>query len=68
VVVGVLGGFVPTVGGLGAVEGALVATLVLFGVPLDTAIAMTTVERGISYGSARCSAASSCSCSAAGGC
>lgn len=54
VVVGVLGGFVPTVGGLGAVEGALVGTLVLFGTPLETAIAITTLERVISFGFSTC--------------
>lgn len=42
--------FVPTIGGLGAVEGALVGVLALLGVPLETAIAMTTVERLVTYG------------------
>lgn len=44
-----LGGFAPTVGGLGAVEGGLVAGLALFGVPLETALAITALERLISY-------------------
>ena len=34
----------------GILDRQLPWALVLFGVPLDTAIAMTTVERGISYG------------------
>lgn len=50
VVVGVFGGFVPTFGGLGAVEGGLVGLLLLFNVPLETAIAITSLERAISYG------------------
>jgi glycosyltransferase 2 family protein len=50
VVTMVLGGLVPTVGGLGAIEGGLLGALALFGIPLDTAIAITTVERAISYG------------------
>jgi undecaprenyl-diphosphatase len=49
-VTAILGGFAPTVGGLGAVEGGLIGGLVLFGVPLETAIAVTTVERLASYG------------------
>lgn len=44
-----LGGFAPTVGGLGVVEGGLVAGLALFGVPLETALAITAIERLISY-------------------
>jgi uncharacterized membrane protein YbhN (UPF0104 family) len=48
-VVMVLGGLVPTVGGLGVVEGGLVGAMVLFGIPLDAAIAITAVERAISY-------------------
>jgi uncharacterized membrane protein YbhN (UPF0104 family) len=49
-VIAVGGGFVPTIGGLGAVEGGLLGGLALFGVPWETAIAITTVERTISYG------------------
>jgi uncharacterized membrane protein YbhN (UPF0104 family) len=48
-VVTIVGGLVPTIGGLGAIEGGLVAGLVLFGVRADTAAAMTAVERAISY-------------------
>jgi len=48
-VVMVLGSLVPTVGGLGAVEGGLVGAMVLFGVPIESAIAVTAVERAISY-------------------
>lgn len=47
--VATLGGLVPTIGGLGAVEGGLTAALCLFGVPLDKALAITALERGISY-------------------
>jgi uncharacterized membrane protein YbhN (UPF0104 family) len=50
VLAGLVGGFVPTIGGLGAVEGALAGLLVLFGLPIETAIAITTLERAISYG------------------
>jgi uncharacterized membrane protein YbhN (UPF0104 family) len=45
----IVGGLVPTVGGLGAIEGGLVGGLVLFGVAADTAAAVTAVERAISY-------------------
>ncbi|HEY3383978.1 MAG TPA: lysylphosphatidylglycerol synthase transmembrane domain-containing protein [Vicinamibacterales bacterium] len=45
-----LGGLVPTVGGLGAVEGGLVAGLLAFGVDGPTAAAVTAAERAISYG------------------
>lgn len=46
----ILGGLVPTIGGLGAIEGGLVAGLVAFGVSAADAVAITAVERGISYG------------------
>ncbi|MGE3843606.1 MAG: YbhN family protein [Vicinamibacterales bacterium] len=49
-IVSLLGGFVPTIGGLGAVEGALVGTLLLFGVTLETALAITALERSITFG------------------
>ena len=51
-VVQVLGGLSPTPGGLGAVEGGLCATLHLFGVGTQTALAITLTERAISYGMA----------------
>lgn len=47
--VATLGGLFPTIGGLGAVEGGLTAALCLFGVSLDQALAITALERGISY-------------------
>jgi hypothetical protein len=45
-----LGGLVPTIGGLGPVEGGLLGGLVAFGVDLPTAAAVTVAERAISYG------------------
>ena len=45
----ILGGLVPTVGSLGAIEGSLMAGLLLFGVPPSTATAITVVERAITY-------------------
>jgi uncharacterized membrane protein YbhN (UPF0104 family) len=49
-VLAMIGGLVPTLGGLGAVEGGLMAGLVAFGVEVPTAVAITAVERSISYG------------------
>ena len=46
----VVGGFAPTVGGVGAVEGGLVAGLMALGVDPPAAIAITAGERAISYG------------------
>jgi hypothetical protein len=48
-VVMVLGSLAPTFGGLGVVEGGLVGAMALFGIPLDAALAVTAVERAISY-------------------
>lgn len=48
-VVTLLGFLVPTVGGLGAVEGGIVAVLYLFGVPATSAAGFALIERGISY-------------------
>jgi hypothetical protein len=41
--------FVPSIGGVGPTEGGLMAVLHLFGITLDTAIAITVLERSISY-------------------
>jgi uncharacterized membrane protein YbhN (UPF0104 family) len=49
-VLAMLGGLVPTIGGLGAVEGGLMGGLVAFGVQVPTAAAITAVERAISFG------------------
>jgi uncharacterized membrane protein YbhN (UPF0104 family) len=46
----IAGGLVPTVGSVGPVEGSLVAGLIMCGVPADAALAVTLVERVISYG------------------
>lgn len=46
----IVAGLAPTIGGLGVVEGGLIAGLLAFGVPSPTAIAITAVERSISYG------------------
>ncbi len=47
---GIAGGFVPTVGSLGAIDGSMVAGLMLFGATVETAVAITIVGRVISYG------------------
>ncbi|HYM25601.1 MAG TPA: lysylphosphatidylglycerol synthase transmembrane domain-containing protein [Vicinamibacterales bacterium] len=47
---GIAGGLVPTVGSIGAIDGSLVAGLMLCGASAQTAIAITVVERAISYG------------------
>ena len=46
----IVAGWVPTIGGLGAVEGGLIAGLIAFGVAPADAAAVTAIERGISYG------------------
>ena len=46
----IVGGFVPTIGSIGAIDGSLVAGLMLFGATADSAIAITLVGRAISYG------------------
>jgi uncharacterized membrane protein YbhN (UPF0104 family) len=45
----IVGGFVPTVGSIGAIDGSMVAGLMLFGATAETAVAMTIVGRAISY-------------------
>ncbi len=47
---GMLGGIAPSLAGLGPVEGGLLAGLMAFGIDLPTAVAVTTIERVISYG------------------
>jgi uncharacterized membrane protein YbhN (UPF0104 family) len=46
----IVGGFVPTVGSIGAIDGSMVAGLMLFGANAETAVAITVVGRAISYG------------------
>jgi uncharacterized membrane protein YbhN (UPF0104 family) len=41
---------VPTVGSIGAIDGSLVAGLMLCGATAQTAVVITVVERAISYG------------------
>lgn len=49
-VIAIVASLAPTIGGLGVVEGGLVAGLLAFGVDTPTAIGITAVERSISYG------------------
>jgi uncharacterized membrane protein YbhN (UPF0104 family) len=51
-VVRLIGGAAPTPGGLGVVEGGQIGSLVLFGIPTETASAIVVVERAILYGCA----------------
>jgi uncharacterized membrane protein YbhN (UPF0104 family) len=46
----IVGGFVPTIGSIGAIDGSMVAGLMLFGATAGDAIAITIVGRAISYG------------------
>ena len=46
----IVGGFVPTVGSISAIDGSMVAGLMLFGAAAGDAIAITIVGRAISYG------------------
>ena len=45
----IAGGLVPTVGSIGAIDGSMVAGLMVFGASAQTAVAMTIVGRAISY-------------------
>ena len=49
-----LSGLVPVPGGVGVVEGGLVAGLMWFGAPADTAAAATVLERAVLYGAGTC--------------
>ncbi|PYQ94470.1 MAG: hypothetical protein DMF96_25700 [Acidobacteria bacterium] len=49
-IMGIVGGFVPTVGSVGAIDGSMVAGLMLFGATVEAAVAITIVGRVISYG------------------
>jgi uncharacterized membrane protein YbhN (UPF0104 family) len=49
-----LSGLIPVPGGVGVAEGSYIAGLVWFGVPTETATAVTIVERGILYGVGTC--------------
>jgi len=49
-VMSIVGGFVPTIGSIGAIDGSLVAGLMLFGADAEKAVAITLVGRAISYG------------------
>lgn len=45
----IIGGFVPTVGGVGPIEGGMIGGLMAFGVSGSTAVAITLVDRVVSY-------------------
>jgi uncharacterized membrane protein YbhN (UPF0104 family) len=47
---GIAGGLVPTIGSVGAIEGSMVAALMMCGAAADAAVAITLVERAISFG------------------
>jgi uncharacterized membrane protein YbhN (UPF0104 family) len=61
----ILGGLAPTIGSLGGIEGSLMAGLLLFGVPVSTATAITVIERAITY--LFCTAAGAAALAAIGG-
>src|SRR5215510_12418636 len=46
----IVGGFVPTIGSIGAIDGSMVAGLMLCRANAETAVAITIVGRAISYG------------------
>ena len=46
----ILGGFVPTIGSVGAIEGGMVAAFMMCGADAKTALAITILERLISFG------------------
>ena len=46
----IVGGFVPTIGSIGAIDGSMLAGLMLCGANAETAVAITIVGRAISYG------------------
>ena len=46
----IVAGLVPTIGGIGVVEGGLIAALIGFGVTPADAIAITVVDRSMTYG------------------
>jgi len=48
-ILAMIGGLLPSIGGVGPVEGGLIGGLVAFGVDLPTATAVTAVERAVSY-------------------
>jgi uncharacterized protein (TIRG00374 family) len=45
-----LSGLIPIPGGVGVVEGSAIAALVWFGIPVETATAITIIERAVLYG------------------